>query len=56
MEQLAQPWGSGYEQGQQQQQEPQPTMEQQLQVAQEECNELIKNTAGDETGAGHLEE
>ena len=52
MEQLAQPWGSE----QQQQEEPQLTIEQQLQVAQEECNELIKNTAGDETGAGHLEE
>ena len=38
MEQLAQPWGSE----QQQQQEPQLTMEQQLQVAQEERNELIK--------------
>jgi len=37
MEQLAQPWGS-----EQQQQEPQFTMEQQLQVAQEERNELIK--------------
>jgi len=37
MEQLAQPWGS-----EQQQQEPQLTMEQQLQVAQEERNELIK--------------
>jgi len=44
MEQLAHPWGGGYEQEQeqQQQQEPQLIMEQQLQVAQEECNELIK--------------
>jgi len=54
MEQLAQPWGSGYEQEQQQQQEQQEqqqqqeqqeqqlTIEQQFQVAQEECNELIK--------------
>jgi len=37
MEQLVQPWGSGYEQEQQQEQQ-----EQQLQMAQEEHNELIK--------------
>ena len=50
MEQLAQPWGS-----EQQQQEPLLTMEQQLQVAQEEHNELIKTLDAVEEGVDVLE-